>query len=146
MRRVFADAVYWIALANRKDQWHPRVVQAMRSLGAVTLVTADEVLDEFLAYYSGHGPVVRSDAVQTVEDALADPSLIVLPQSHHSFLLSDDLGIHAGLTAWALDNHRRHRQLISGRLRNARSRNVSTPCCSKAWTPASRSPSPPSIG
>jgi uncharacterized protein len=86
MRRVFADAVYWIALANRKDQWHPKVVQAMRSLGAATLVTTDEVLDEFLAYYSGHGPIVRSEAVQTVEDALADASLIVLPQSHHSFL------------------------------------------------------------
>ena len=48
MRRLFADTVYWIALANRKDQWHAKVVQTMRSLGQVSLVTTDEVLDEFL--------------------------------------------------------------------------------------------------
>jgi uncharacterized protein len=73
MRRLFADAVYWIAFANPKDQWHARVVQTMRSLGQVSLVTTDEVLDEFLAYYSGYGSALRSDVVQTVEDALADP-------------------------------------------------------------------------
>jgi uncharacterized protein len=86
MRRLFADAVYWIALANPKDQWHARVVQTMRSLGQVSLVTTDEVLDEFLAYYSGYGPALRSDAVQTVEDALADPLVNVRPQSRQSFL------------------------------------------------------------
>ena len=86
MTRVFADAVYWIALANRKDQWHAKVVQAMRSLGPVTLVTTDEVLDEFLAYYSGHGPAMRSNAIQAVEDALADPLVSVLPQTRQSFL------------------------------------------------------------
>src|SRR5262245_65342983 len=86
MRRIFADAVYWIALANRKDQWHAKVVQTMRSLGQVALVTTDEVLDEFLAYYSGHGPILRRDAAQTVEDALADPLVSVRPQTRQSFL------------------------------------------------------------
>ena len=37
-------------------------------------------------YYSGHGPVLRNNAAQTVEDALADPLVIVRPQSHQSFL------------------------------------------------------------
>ena len=86
MRRIFADAVYWIALANPKDQWHAKVVRTMRSLGQVSLVTTDEVLDEFLAYYSGYGPAVRCDAVQTVEDALVDPLVKVLPQTRQSFL------------------------------------------------------------
>ena len=27
MKRPFADAVYWVALAHRKDQWHPRAVE-----------------------------------------------------------------------------------------------------------------------
>jgi hypothetical protein len=27
MKRVFADAVYLIALAHRKDQWHLRAMQ-----------------------------------------------------------------------------------------------------------------------
>ncbi len=45
MRRIFADAVYWVAIANRKDQWYAKVVTVMRSLGRVTLVTTEEVLE-----------------------------------------------------------------------------------------------------
>jgi predicted nucleic acid-binding protein len=86
MRRLFADAVYWIALANPKDQWHVKVVQTMYSLGQVSLVTTDEVFDEFLTYYSGYGPALRNDTVQTVEDALADPLVNVHPQTRQSFL------------------------------------------------------------
>ncbi len=86
MKRVFADAVYWIAAANRTDQWHARVVSVIRSLGRATLVTTEEVLDEFLAHYCGHGPVLRNVAVQTVERALSNPLVIVRPQSHPTFL------------------------------------------------------------
>jgi predicted nucleic acid-binding protein len=86
MRRLFADAMYWIAIANRKDQWHSTVVNVMRSLGQVSLVTTEEVLDEFLTFYSGHGPILRNTAAQAVEDALADPLVLVRPQSHQSFL------------------------------------------------------------
>lgn len=86
MRRVFADAVYWIAAANRKDQWHTNVINAIRSLGQITLITTDEVLDEFLTHYSGHGPAMRNVAAQTVEKALANPLVIVRPQSRQTFL------------------------------------------------------------
>jgi uncharacterized protein len=86
MRRVFADAVYWIAAANRKDQWYARVVNARRSLRRATIVTTGEVLGEFLAHYSGHGPVLRGVAVQTVERVLSNPLVIVRPQSHQTFL------------------------------------------------------------
>lgn len=34
------------AAANRKDQWHAKVVNVMRSLGRATLVTTEEMLDE----------------------------------------------------------------------------------------------------
>ena len=86
MRRIFADAVYWVDLANRKDQWYAKVVRAMRSVGPSTLFTTEEVLDEFLAHYSGHGPLLRNLAAATVEKALANPLVIVRPQSHQSFL------------------------------------------------------------
>jgi hypothetical protein len=39
------------------------VVTAMRSLGQATLITTEEVFDEFLAHYSGHGPTLRTLAV-----------------------------------------------------------------------------------
>ncbi len=86
MRRVFADASYWIAIANPRDQWHLKAVDAMRSLGQATVVTTEEVLDELLTYYSGHGPILRNNAVQAVEDAFADPLVVVRPQTHESFL------------------------------------------------------------
>jgi uncharacterized protein len=86
MKRVFADAVYRIAAANRTDQWHAKVVSVIRSLGRATLVTTEEVMDEFLAHYCGHGPVLRNVAIQTVERALSNPLVIVRPQSHQTFL------------------------------------------------------------
>ena len=46
MRRLFADTVYWIALADPKDQWHARVVRTMHSLGQVFLTNANENLFE----------------------------------------------------------------------------------------------------
>jgi len=76
MRRIFADAVYWVAIANRKDQWYAKEVTVMRSLDRVTLVTTEEVLDEFLAHYSGHGPVLRNLAA-AVEKAMANLLVIV---------------------------------------------------------------------
>ncbi len=86
MRRVFADTAYGIALANRKDQLHARAMAVSRSLGAAGLFTTDEVLTEFLAHFSGHGPVLRDLAARTVEDLLADPVIEVKPQSRRSFL------------------------------------------------------------
>ena len=86
MRQVFADAVYWIALVHRKDQWHSRAVKAARFLRGATIVTTEDVFDEFLSHFSEHGPIARDVAVRTVENTLSDPGVIVRPQSHQSFL------------------------------------------------------------
>ena len=86
MRRIFADAHYWVALAHRKDQWHARAVQISRQLGAVTFITTDEVLTEFLNHFSAYGEQMRREAVNTVRYFLTDPAMIVLPQSHQTFL------------------------------------------------------------
>jgi len=91
MKRVFADAVYWVALVHRKDQWHPHAVRAARALQRATIVTTEDVFDEFLAYFSEHGPILRDIASRAVDDALFDPSVIVRPQSHQSFLEGLDL-------------------------------------------------------
>jgi predicted nucleic acid-binding protein len=91
VKSVFADAVYWVALAYPKDQWHQRAVAVSQQLGAVELVTTDEVLDEFLAYFSGFGDVARIQSVRTVRSLLADPTVRVLAQSRQSFLQGLDL-------------------------------------------------------
>ena len=57
-----------------------QVVAVMRSLGQATLVTTEEVLDEFLAYYSGHGPFCGTTPPRPWR-SLRNP-VIVRPQTH----------------------------------------------------------------
>ena len=57
MRRLFADAFYWIALLHAGDQWHQRVIAFTLRLAAHHLYTTDAVLDEFLATYSAREPI-----------------------------------------------------------------------------------------
>lgn len=91
MRVVFGDAAYWVALVNRRDQWHSRVLEVTQTLGPVNIVTTEEVLDEFLTHFSQHGPTLRSIAIWTVENAFQRPSVKVRPQSHETFLAGLDL-------------------------------------------------------
>ena len=84
MRRIFADAVFWVALAHRKDQWHARAVQVSQQLGAVTLITTDEVLTEFLNHFSGYGNQMRIQAASTMRGLLSDPAMIVISQSRQT--------------------------------------------------------------
>jgi uncharacterized protein len=86
MRRVFADTVYWIALANPLDQWHPAVVRAGGALRGTMIVTSEEVLTEFLAHFSGQGQLIREGAVRYAERILSNPHITVRPQSHQTFL------------------------------------------------------------
>jgi uncharacterized protein len=86
MPRYFVDTFYWVALSDPRDQWHARVLAFSRSLSNYHLYTVDEVLTEYLTFYSASRPHVREDAVQTVRDILRDPNITVIPQSHASFL------------------------------------------------------------
>jgi predicted nucleic acid-binding protein len=86
MTAVFADTNYWIALTDPRDQWHGRAVTAARSLGSRPLVTTEEVLTEFLAFFAERGRHFREVAVLTVRSILRDHSVEVVPQTHDSFL------------------------------------------------------------
>src|SRR4051812_49989872 len=86
MRRIFADAVYWVAIAHRKDQWHAKAVQVSQQIGTTTLVTTDEVLAEFLNHFSAYGDQMRVRAAGAVRNLLHDATVQVRPQSRPSFL------------------------------------------------------------
>jgi predicted nucleic acid-binding protein len=86
MRRVFADTYFWIALLNDKDQGHAVVQEVSRSLEQANLVTAQEVLSEVLAHFSGFGRFVRQSAAAFVRGICHDPTIDVRPQSAQSFL------------------------------------------------------------
>src|SRR5487761_2570773 len=52
MSSVFADTFYWIALADFKDSAHERAIALTEQFGSSGLVTTDEVLTEYLSYFS----------------------------------------------------------------------------------------------
>lgn len=82
MSRVFADTVYWVARINPRDQWH----SAYKTVGALRIVTTDEVLDEVFTHFSAFGPALRSRASAIVRHVLTHPDIEVVPQSRQSFL------------------------------------------------------------
>ena len=85
MRTVFADTVYWIAIARPNDPWREAAKEARRRLKEVRLVTTDEVLTEYLAALSRGGMRIRLAAAQTVRQILSASSVRVIPQSRASF-------------------------------------------------------------
>ena len=85
MRRVFADSMYWIALASLHDQWHARAIQVSRALSGVPFVTTEEVLSEFLAHFCEHGKTIRQGSIRYVEGIQADPGVIIRQQSPQTF-------------------------------------------------------------
>ncbi len=84
--RLRRHTVYWIALANPLDQWHSRAVRAGLALRRTTIITTEEVLTEFLAHFSGQGRLIRETTVRYTERILANPDIVVRPQSHQTFL------------------------------------------------------------
>ena len=84
MRKVFVDTVYWIAIANPKDQWNDEAKNAREQLGDVRLVTTEEVLTEFLTALS-RSARLRETAVKVVREILSNPNVKVIPQSRDSF-------------------------------------------------------------
>jgi len=87
VRAVFADTVYWVAGFRRDDPWRSSARQAVRRLGAIRLVTIDEVLVEFLAAVAGADPRIRARAGPFVRAILSHPDIVVHRQSRDSLLL-----------------------------------------------------------
>jgi predicted nucleic acid-binding protein len=86
MRRIFVDTLYWIAITNRKDQWHQAAKDASRSLAGCHLVTTEEVLTEVLNALCEAGPILRREGVALARDLRNDPSITLQPQSNQTFV------------------------------------------------------------
>ena len=86
MRAVFADTFYWAALTSSGDNAHPKAVELSRSSAPLRIVTTDEILTEYLAFFSGAGPTLRARAADNVADLIESPDVMVVPQSRETFL------------------------------------------------------------
>jgi predicted nucleic acid-binding protein len=91
MRRIFVDTLYWIAITNRRDQWHQAAKKVSRSLIGCHFVTTEAVLIEVMNAFCEAGPRLRQEAVDLIRDLHADPSVTVHSQSSQAFFLAVDL-------------------------------------------------------
>ena len=86
MKVVFADTFYWIALTLPRDAGHARAEEVTDDI-----VTTDEVLTEYLTFFSASPERLRRQVAMNVEAVLSDPTVQVIPQSHDSFLAGLEL-------------------------------------------------------
>ena len=91
MTALFADTFYWIALADFTDSAHPRALTLTTERAASQIVTTDEVLTEYLTFFSSAPESLRREAAESVEGILANPVIRVIPQSRESFLAGLEL-------------------------------------------------------
>lgn len=70
MQLIFADTFYWTALINPRDQWHQQVKSLRPQLLHQQLVTTDEVLIEFLNFFSTSNAFMRHGVAERVQDIL----------------------------------------------------------------------------
>jgi predicted nucleic acid-binding protein len=66
-------------------------MELSRSLSPDRIVTTDEVLCEYLAFFASARPAVRAQACQNVADLITNPAVFVVPQSRDSFLAGLEL-------------------------------------------------------
>jgi predicted nucleic acid-binding protein len=86
MTALFADTFYWVALADFADGAHQRALAITAERAASRIVTIDEVLTEYLTFFSTAPESLRREAAESVEGILASSVIRVIPQSRESFL------------------------------------------------------------
>ena len=85
MNAVFADAGYWIALLNPRDQLHTKALTISNTLQGRTILTSQMVLTDFLNHYAALGQPFRQRAVQVVRSLQDDPDVEIVPQTEARF-------------------------------------------------------------
>ena len=81
MKRVFADAAYWIAVINPLDNLHTKAKEASKRLGQVRIYTSEMVLTEVLNSLGGKGLTIRQKTVKMVESIINSANVEVMPQT-----------------------------------------------------------------
>jgi predicted nucleic acid-binding protein len=92
MTAVFADTFYWTALTHPSD-FHRKQALALESelLGRTLIVTTQEVLVEYLAFFANRGRYWRSHAAAIVRGLPLEPGVQVLAQSAETFARGLDI-------------------------------------------------------
>jgi predicted nucleic acid-binding protein len=103
MNSVFADTFDWVALAHSNDSAHQRAIALTAERVGAAIVTTDEVLAEYLTFFSGARESIRCGAALGVQGILANSLIRVIPQSRASFLAGLDLYVKRPDKRYSLD-------------------------------------------
>ena len=83
---VFADTFYWIALTHPGEHYHqPALDFDARFKNSGRMLTTEEVLTEYLNFFSTQGAYWRARAIAIVLGLRQKPHLEILPQTSESF-------------------------------------------------------------
>jgi predicted nucleic acid-binding protein len=85
MSTVFADTFYWIALTNFQDLAHEKAKSLTLSARPGALCTTEEVLTEYLNYFSAWGPNFRRKTSINVQTMRETRTVQIVPQTPASF-------------------------------------------------------------
>ena len=85
MNPVFADAGYFLAIANPDDSLHEQATRAADKIGGRKIVTTEMVLVEFLNGMSKLGRHKREMALNALKGLWEDPDIEIVHQTHEQF-------------------------------------------------------------
>lgn len=91
MSAVFADTFYWPAALNAEHSAHLRALEFSRTLRPDRIVPTDEVLSEFLTFFSRMPSKIRRRAGDTAATLLTSQRVVVVAQSRETFLAGLEL-------------------------------------------------------
>ncbi len=86
MNGLFVDTIHLVALVNPRDQWHQKAVEIETATRNVDLVTTEDILTEFLNFYSEHGEFMRLKVAAFVREILLDVRVKIIPRNETTFL------------------------------------------------------------
>ncbi|MGH7794701.1 MAG: type II toxin-antitoxin system VapC family toxin [Candidatus Binatia bacterium] len=102
MRSIFADAGYFIALLNPKDDLHAKAKSVSDELEQARLITSEMVLAEVLAFFADKGPLLREAASNAATQLCNNPNVTVVPQTSLQFRAALDLYRARSDKEWSL--------------------------------------------
>jgi predicted nucleic acid-binding protein len=85
MQSVFADAGYWIALLNPRDNLHAKARDVSISLGTFRIVTSEMVLTEVLNAFASRGELLRKAVCALIESIRRDMTSEIVAMSATGF-------------------------------------------------------------
>jgi predicted nucleic acid-binding protein len=91
VKAIFADTFYWAALSALDDPAHARAMEISRSIAPEKIVTTDEVLAEYLTFFSSASAAIRNRVGRNVAALIDSAEVRVIPQSRGSFLAGLEL-------------------------------------------------------